>query len=97
LPQPADAETRFRILIIVRHLPHATLDLTRSAERFALTARQAEVAALLAKGLRNDAIAAALGVTAHTARRHTEAVFASLGVASRAEVAALFASLADVD
>lgn len=56
--------------------------------RFALTARQAEVATLLAAGASNAQIAAALGVTEHTARRHTEAVMRKMRVESRAQVAA---------
>jgi DNA-binding CsgD family transcriptional regulator len=53
-----------------------------------LTAREAEVARLLALGRSNGAIAAALGISAHTARHHTESVMAKLGVRSRAAVAA---------
>ena len=53
-----------------------------------LTARECEVAKLLAKGMRNDAIAAALGISANTALRHTERVLRKLGIHSRAAVAA---------
>jgi DNA-binding NarL/FixJ family response regulator len=56
--------------------------------RFGLTSREAEVAALLASGSSNKAIATKLGVMESTARRHTEGVFRKLGVNSRAEVAA---------
>lgn len=56
--------------------------------RCGLTRREAEVAVLIAEGLRNDAIAERLFVSAHTARRHTEGVMAKLGVSSRAAVAA---------
>lgn len=61
----------------------------RRAERRAspalarLTARERQVAALLARRATNREIAAALGVSAHTARHHTEHVFAKLGVTSR--------------
>lgn len=61
--------------------------------RFGLTPRQTEVALLLARGMRNEAIARALGVTPHTARRHTEGVLRRLGAGSRAEVAALLGPL----
>lgn len=54
----------------------------------AMSPREQEVAALLARGARNAVIAATLGISPHTVRRHTERVLAKLGVASRAEVAA---------
>jgi DNA-binding CsgD family transcriptional regulator len=57
-------------------------------ERFGLTAREAEAALLLAQGVRNRELAAALGVGEHTARRHTEHVLTKLDVTSRAAVAA---------
>jgi DNA-binding CsgD family transcriptional regulator len=53
----------------------------------ALTAREAEVARLLARRLSNAEVAAALGVSAHTARHHTEKVMQKLGVRKRADVA----------
>jgi DNA-binding CsgD family transcriptional regulator len=56
--------------------------------RFGLTARECDVARLLAAGKRNKAVAAALGISAHTALRHTERVLRKLGVDSRAAVAA---------
>jgi DNA-binding CsgD family transcriptional regulator len=59
--------------------------------RYALTPREAEVALLLRRGNPNRAVAAALGVTEHTARRHTERVLAKLGVTSRAAVASVLA------
>jgi DNA-binding CsgD family transcriptional regulator len=68
--------------------PHASLR---------LPPRQAAVARLLARGLSNAAIAAELGVSASTARRHTEQVFARLRVHSRAQVAARLAELSGHD
>ena len=59
------------------------------ASAHGLTAREAEVAVLLARRLRNDEVARTLGVSAHTARRHTERVFQKLGVRSRGDVAAV--------
>ena len=53
-----------------------------------LTSREAEVAQLLARRLSNAELAAALGVSAHTARHHTERVMQKLGVRKRSEVAA---------
>lgn len=57
-------------------------------ERFGLTRREAGVALLLARGLANDAVADALCISPHTARRHTERVMAKLDVSARAQVAA---------
>ena len=56
-----------------------------------LTARELEVAQLLARRLSNAELAAALGVSAHTARHHTERVMAKLGVSRRSEVATALA------
>jgi DNA-binding CsgD family transcriptional regulator len=55
---------------------------------FGLTQREAEVAEALARRLTNAEIARALGISPHTAERHTERVLAKLGVRSRQEVAA---------
>lgn len=52
-----------------------------------LTGREADVALLLRRGQRNRQIAAELGITEHTARRHTERILQKLGVESRAAVA----------
>jgi DNA-binding CsgD family transcriptional regulator len=57
--------------------------------RFRLTAREAQVAELLALGRSNVAVAKTLGISEHTARHHTESVLAKLGVRSRAEAGAL--------
>lgn len=52
-----------------------------------LTPAQQKVARGLAEGLANRAIARRLGVSEHTARRHTEQVFVKLGVNNRAAAA----------
>ena len=49
-------------------------------ERFGLTPRQAEVTLLLAERYSNKEIAAALGVSVHTARHHVNAVLNQFGV-----------------
>ncbi len=54
--------------------------------RFKLTKAESRVACLLAAGFPSATVAKSLGVTIHTARRHTERVLAKLGVHSRAEV-----------
>ena len=57
--------------------------------RFGLTPAQARVALLLAEGRRYTEVAAALGVSVHTAQRHAEAVRCKLGVRRSADVAAV--------
>jgi len=56
-------------------------------KRFAMTAREAAVAALLARGASNATIASELRISKHTARHHTENVLAKLNVHTRAEAA----------
>jgi HD-GYP domain-containing protein (c-di-GMP phosphodiesterase class II) len=55
-----------------------------------LTEREAEVIALLARGLQTKQIARALGISAKTADRHIEHAYRKIGVSTRA-AAALFA------
>lgn len=50
-----------------------------------LTPREAEILTLIAEGMSNKVIARRLGISAHTVKYHLEAVFAKLGVNSRAE------------
>lgn len=59
----------------------------------ALTAREREVAQLLACGESNARIAELLRISPHTARRHTESVMLKLGAKSRAQVGALLAGM----
>jgi DNA-binding NarL/FixJ family response regulator len=47
-----------------------------------------QVAMLLAEGRSNEDVAAALQVSPHTARHHTQHVLAKLGVHSRAQAGA---------
>jgi DNA-binding NarL/FixJ family response regulator len=56
-----------------------------------LTRRETEVLRLLAEGLTNREIAAALFISPKTAEHHTSRVYAKLGVSSRAEAAAFAA------
>jgi DNA-binding CsgD family transcriptional regulator len=62
----------------------ATLEST-----YGFTPREIEVAMLLAEGRSNVAIAAALRISPHTARHHTQRVLAKLDVHSRAAAGAL--------
>ena len=54
--------------------------------RYGLTDRQIGVARLLAEGCTNAEVAERLGISAFTARNHTEQVLGKLGAATRARV-----------
>lgn len=69
-------------------------DVDSIRDRFGLSQRQAEVARLLALRLTDKEIAARLGVSRHTARRHVELTMIRLRVHSRAEVGDLIAGAA---
>ena len=53
-----------------------------------LSPREAQVAALVARGLTNREIATALTVTEHTAMRHVEHILGKLGLRNRAQITA---------
>lgn len=54
-------------------------------ERGPLTERETEVLGLLARGLANKQIAAALGISEHTVKFHVSSIYAKLNVTNRAE------------
>jgi DNA-binding CsgD family transcriptional regulator len=60
-----------------------------------LTAREAEVAGLVAGGLSNAAIALSLGMSEATVKAHLTRVYAKLGVRSRTQLAVLLPRRAD--
>ena len=76
------------IAVVLRRQDRRMVPDTELRERFRLTTRELEVARLVAEGLRNEQIAARLGVSPHTALHHTESVLRKVGVHSRAAVAA---------
>jgi DNA-binding CsgD family transcriptional regulator len=57
--------------------------------RFSLSAREVEVARLVASGLSNQEVAEKLGVSRFTARNHVERGLAKLGVGNRSRVGAV--------
>lgn len=84
----------YRVVVIVaeRRDPAGTAKLQSSTPpqlpaAIRLTPRESQVAAALADGESNRQIAARLGVSEHTARRHTERILRKLGVRSRFAVA----------
>jgi DNA-binding NarL/FixJ family response regulator len=68
-------------------VPQGTAASTSAAPE-ALTAREAQILALLAEGLVNKQIAARLGISRHTVKTHLGALFHKLGVSTRAEAVA---------
>lgn len=75
-----------RVLVVLDRYGHRARPTLPDRYR-GLTAREREVAALLASSLTTREIATRLGITVHTTRRHTEAVFRKLQVRSRVAVA----------
>ena len=75
-------------VVLVSVARDAAVPSARDAARaLGLTPREAEVARLLADRLTNAELAGALGISAHTARHHTQRVMQKLGVDSRRELA----------
>lgn len=68
------------------HFPRPSLD---GAALEPLTEREMQVLQLLARGLANKQIAAALGISEHTVKFHVSAIYAKLGATNRAEAVRL--------
>jgi DNA-binding CsgD family transcriptional regulator/predicted ester cyclase len=75
----------------------ATFTVSEIAERHGLTARQAEVAQLLAERRTYKEIAKALQIRPNTARRHCQAVLSRLGLHRKEDVAEVLFGRADGD
>jgi DNA-binding NarL/FixJ family response regulator len=72
--------------VAARVLGHFSSSVTPAAPAFpALTPREREVLEMLARGRRNAAIAAELGVAAKTVANHLSSIFLKLQVADRSE------------
>jgi DNA-binding CsgD family transcriptional regulator len=55
--------------------------------QWGLSRREAEVAALIARGASTAEVACVLGISAHTVRRHTERIYSKVGVRTRMQLA----------
>lgn len=70
------------LVVGARHLLFAS---EGEAAQSPLTEREAEVLDMLAKGLANKQIAAALGISEHTVKFHVSSIYAKLNVSNRTE------------
>ena len=59
-------------------------DISTFSERYHLSRRESQVAELVLRGHRNSQIAAALGITPATTKKHLSRIFEKVGVDSRA-------------
>ncbi len=92
LPFVGDAAAVVRAILEFLGSPPATLPHDGAAARSGeLTARQLQVAALIAEGMTNRQIAGRLGIEERSAEGHVERIRLRLGVTSRAQVAAWWA------
>jgi DNA-binding CsgD family transcriptional regulator len=76
--------------------PEPADPMRRLFEARQLTEREREIASLLSTGRAIPQVAADLAISVHTAKRHTERVYAKLGVHNRAELARWMGQLSQV-
>jgi DNA-binding CsgD family transcriptional regulator len=79
--------------IVVFHPSPMTIAPEARLDSYGLTRRELEVARLIANGHSGKQVAAALRISPHTARHHTESVFSKLGVQCRGQVMLMFAGV----
>jgi DNA-binding CsgD family transcriptional regulator len=66
-------------------------DISAFRDRYRLSRREIEVAELVLHGYRNSRIAATLGISPATAKKHLSRIFEKVGVDSRAQLASKLA------
>jgi DNA-binding CsgD family transcriptional regulator len=84
------------VAVIVERADVAVFPAALLVKRYHLTPRELDVARLLNGGESNGEIARILGMSAATARHHTESVMRKLSVSSRARIPARLATLGGV-
>lgn len=82
---------RWAILVELERLGRRKIRLPDLCDRLGLTAREAEVASLMGRGLSDRAIATRLGISLRTAEHHAESVRHKIGAESRSLAVALLA------
>jgi DNA-binding CsgD family transcriptional regulator len=95
--QPGFFGSHASVLVIAERLRDEAPNHDSIRHRFKLTAREAEVATLLAERRSNADIARALGISVHTARHHTERVLLKLGACKRHDVQRVLRSAPDAE
>jgi DNA-binding CsgD family transcriptional regulator len=75
-------------VVVVERVEGRAMAARRLAEVYSFTRREIEIAELLRTGLSTKEIAAALGISVNTARRHLERIYLKLDVHTRASAAA---------
>ena len=80
------------ILVELERTGKRKIHLRDLCDRLGLTAREAEVACLMGRGLSDQAIATRLGISLRTAEHHAERVRHKIGAESRSRAVALLAS-----
>jgi DNA-binding CsgD family transcriptional regulator len=83
---------RWAILVELERMGKRRIRLPDLSKRLGLTAREAEVAGLMGRGLSDQAIATRLGISLRTAEHHAERVRHKIGAESRSRAVALLAN-----
>jgi DNA-binding CsgD family transcriptional regulator len=83
---------RWAILVELERMGKRKIRVHDLCDRLGLTAREAEIACLMGRGLSNQAIATRLGISVRTAEHHTEHVRHKIGAESRSLAIALLSS-----
>lgn len=84
---------RYRLSLAAAERDDAPVPLRRSAAGVAdLSARESQVMACVARGLRNTEVAAELGVTVKTVKNHVNRIFGKLGAEGRVEAVLIWQS-----
>jgi DNA-binding CsgD family transcriptional regulator len=86
-------DARSAVVALTERMTARSLDSEELATQFGLTSREIETAQLLGYGYSTRQVAAAMGISINTARRHTEHGLLKLNVHSRAAVGARLARI----
>jgi DNA-binding CsgD family transcriptional regulator len=82
------ASASHKVIVLLTAARAAAADIAGMGDKYRLSQRELQVAQLLRRGLGTRDVAACLGISVNTTRRHTENILAKLGVHSRAQAVA---------
>ena len=94
LPRAGEAVSPGAMVVLAALHPEGGR-LARMSHLNALTQRECEVLALLARSQQNKEIALALGIAEHTIEQHLKHIYRKLGIRNRAEAVMLYWMQAD--